>query len=246
MAKLLGVSPSTLRRLEENGEVKGYGIKVIYTPSGHRRYVVDEVAYLYSQRGFSGKLGFGNKPALLIRDLTVAFTDPNSKLSFNLKNQIESTIQIIEEVKKHQLPIIFSRTIYDSNNPFSQMWGKKFPSLQVLDESSTWVAIHDKLSKYSFDLINSTPYITDLYQSSVEKLLLENDVDTLILAGATTSGSIRATAIEAFQKGYHVVIPREAVGDRSEAIEHVALLDLNSRYADVVDITEVLDYVKSL
>src|ERR1700730_1437270 len=80
-AKLLGVSPSTLRRLEKNGNIEEYGLKVIYTPGGQRRYIQDDIQQLYSNQGFSEQIGFGEKPAVLIRDLTIAFTDPHSQLS---------------------------------------------------------------------------------------------------------------------------------------------------------------------
>ncbi|ALS21975.1 isochorismatase family protein [Paenibacillus naphthalenovorans] len=69
-------------------------------------------------------------------------------------------------------------------------------------------------------------------------------IDTLILAGATTSGSIRATAVEALQRGYKVVIPKEAVGDRNQTIQNITLLDLNARYADVVNADKVLKNMK--
>ncbi|GEN33570.1 MerR family DNA-binding transcriptional regulator [Aneurinibacillus danicus] len=82
-SKLLGISPSTLRRLEKDGIVEGYGLKVIYTHGGQRRYMLDEIQQLYMQHGFSGQIGFGKRPAILIRDLTLAFTDPNSKLTID-------------------------------------------------------------------------------------------------------------------------------------------------------------------
>jgi hypothetical protein len=67
----------------KDGIVEGYGLKVIYTPGGQRRYMLDEIQQLYMQHGFSGQIGFGKRPAILIRDLTLAFTDPNSKLTID-------------------------------------------------------------------------------------------------------------------------------------------------------------------
>jgi nicotinamidase-related amidase len=244
-AKLLGVSPSTLRRLEKNGVVEGYSLKVLYTPGGQRRYILDEIQQLYSDQGFSGQSGFGKKSALLIRDLTLAFTDPHSQLSINIENQVSATKQLIEEALLHKIPIIFSITIYESKNEVSRLWCQKFPSLQILDPQSTWVKIHPALRDYPYNIINPTVYITDFYNSPIDNFLREQQIDTVILAGATTSGSIRGTAVDALQRGYKVIIPKEAVGDRTQTIQHSTLVDLNARYADVMNLDKVLKGMKS-
>lgn len=245
-ANLLGVSPSTLRRLEKEGVVEGYGLKVIYTPGGQRRYVLDEVQQLYSKAGFSGNLGLGKKPVLLIRDLTMAFTTEHSQLAIQLKNQIRVTAKLIDEAAKSKIPIIFSKTIYDPTNKTSELWSRKFPNIQLLDTNSRWTDIHPELSDKPYDLIYENVYVSDLYKSPIESFLEEREIDTLILAGASISGSIRATVIDALQRDYHVVIPREAVGDRTNAIETFTLMDLNARYADVVHFGDIITYFKQL
>ncbi|MBP1157503.1 MULTISPECIES: isochorismatase family protein [unclassified Paenibacillus] len=245
-AKLLGISASTLRRIEQDGVVEGYGLKVIYTPGGQRRYLLDEIQQLYTQQGFSGQIGFGNKPALLIRDLTLAFTDPNSKLSIQLNEQIEATKKLVTASIANHIPVIFSKTIYDPANKFSLLWGQKFPSLHVLDRNSAWVKTHPDLDNFTYDLVNTTVHITDYYCSPVEEFLKQREIDTVILAGTTTSGSIRATAVESLERGYHVIVAEEAVGDRTETIQNTALLDLNARYADVVNVDRIIKYMNEL
>jgi maleamate amidohydrolase len=243
-SRLIGVSPSTLRRLEKNGQLEEYGLKVIYTPGGQRRYILDEIKQLYSTQGFSGQVGFGVNPALLIRDLTNAFTDPHSQLSINVEDQITSTQMLIEQALSHKIPVIFSKTIYEPTNKVSKLWAEKFPSLQILDSRSSWTEIHSELREYSFDMINPTVFITDLEDTKVQEYLQVKKVDTIILAGATTSGSIRATAVDALQKGFRVIIPKEAVGDRNQSLQRSSLLDLNSRYADVVSLEKTLKDMK--
>ncbi|KEF36100.1 nicotinamidase-like amidase [Schinkia azotoformans MEV2011] len=245
-AKLLGISPSTLRRMESDGIVEKYGLKVIYTPGGQRRYMFDEIQQLYTQQGFSGQLGFGQYPVLLIRDFTLAFTDPNSKLTIQLNGQIEATKQMLETAVAKGVPVIFTKTIYDPTQAFSLLWGQKFSSLQVLDRNGVWVKIHPDLAEFTYDMVNATVYINDFFRSPLEEFLNQRGIDTIILAGTTTSGSIRATAVEALQRGYHVIIPKEAVGDRSESLHSSTLLDLNARYADVLKLEEVLKYLKTI
>ncbi|PLT35952.1 isochorismatase family protein [Bacillus sp. V5-8f] len=244
VAKLLGVSPSTLRRLEKNGSIEEYGLKVIYTPGGQRRYILDELKQLYSKQGFSGQTGFGERPALLIRDLTVAFTDPHSQLAIKIDEQISATKSLIEQAIKFNVPIIFSITIYESSNRVSRLWCEKFPSIQILDRQSSWVNIHPELRDYPYDMMNYTVYITDLHNQNVDEFLKEKQIDTIILAGATTSGSIRATAVDALQRGYRVIIPKEAVGDRNPNLQNSTLIDVNARYADVISLDKVLKGMK--
>lgn len=246
VAKMLGVSPSTLRRLEKDGIVEGYGLRVIYTPGGQRRYVLEEVQNLYNGNGFSGEIGFGKKPLLLIRDLTVAFTMSYSHLVCHLDNQVEVALKLIDEAEKNGIPVVFSRTVYNPENKASVLWGKKFPNIQLLDENSNWVKVHPKLSEKNFDYIHNSYYISDFHNEKFREYLRGKDIDTIVLAGATTSGSIRATAVDALQYNYRVTIPRESVADRSIAIQNFTLMDLNARYADVVNNKSVIDYFQSL
>ncbi|MET3506643.1 isochorismatase family protein [Halalkalibacter oceani] len=243
-AKMLGLSPSTLRRLEKDGYVEGYGLRVIYTPGGQRRYALDEVQKLYTNNGFSGELGVGSKPALLIRDLTNAFTMPYSQLVCQLDNQIEVVSKLIDLATQLRVPVIFSITVYDPQIKASELWGKKFPNIQLLDSNSNWVQIHQDLSQKKYDFVNKLVYISDFHSELFRDFLKAQEIDTLIIAGTTTSGSIRATAVDALQYGYNVVIPREAVADRSNAIQNVTLMDLNARYADVVSVDKVFHYLK--
>src|SRR5699024_9823482 len=109
-----------------------------------------------------------------------------------------------------------------------------------------WTDIHPILKNFQdkMDIINNTIYITDFYGSSINNHLKSHNVDTIILVGTTTSGSIRATAIDGVQRGYHVIIPQEAVGDRTETLQTTTLLDLNARYADVMDFKNVISNIK--
>ncbi|RFU70511.1 isochorismatase family protein [Peribacillus saganii] len=243
-AKLLGVSAATLRRLESKGVVEGYGLKVIYTPGGQRRYILEEVQQLYTNQGFSGQLGFGKRPAILIRDLTLAFLDPLSKLAILQEKQVKATKELAIAAAQNDIPVIFSQSIYDPAIHASRLWCQKFPSLRILEEGSQFQKMHPELEEIPYSLINKTPFITDFHNSSVVDFLKQNEIDTVILAGATTSGSIRATAVDALQNGYHVIIPSEAVGDRNKAIQTSTLLDLNARYADVLSLEKVINIIK--
>lgn len=245
-AKFLGVSPSTLRRLEKDGVVEGYGLKVIYTPGGQRRYIYDEIQQLYTNPGFSGKLGMGEKPALLVRDLTFGFFEPHSPLSIQVEKQVETIKQLIELCKEKNIPVILNKTVYKTNVSVKTLWSKKFPAIEMLKEDSHWIQTIPELNDYKYDQINMTPYITDFYGSPLDDFLKSNDIDTLILSGVTTSGSIRATAVDGLQRGYRILIPKEGVGDRNNSLQTTTLIDLNARYADVMNTNEITSSINNL
>lgn len=244
-ARMMGISASTLRRLEENGEVKTYGLKVVYTPGGQRRYLADEIQRIYAQIGFASKIGFGAKAAVLIRDVTYAFMDAGSTLAINTPFDRDALCRLLALAGRRGLPTVFTRTIYREEHRFSRMWGRKFPSIASLTDGAYLNRIDAALESVAFDRTQSTCYISDLYGHDLAEWLSRQGIDTIILGGVTASGSIRATAIEAFQQGFHVMLPREIVGDRSRSLLDFTLLDLNARYADVLGVDEVLDWLET-
>lgn len=240
VSKLLGLSPSTLRRMEVEGELTRYGLTVIYTPGGQRRYLFNPTRHLYSQQGFSAPLAFGQRPALLIRDLTIGFCTAESQLCVQLDDQLNAARTLIETFAAQGHPVIFSRTVYDPAHAFSALWGEKFPAMRILEAESHWIRKHEALANYAYDLELSTHYVSDLKASKLEAFLDRNRIDTVVLAGVTTSGSIRTNAIDLFQSGRRTVIPSEAVADRTRPLQDFTLLDLNSRYAEVTTLSRTL------
>lgn len=106
--------------------------------------------------------------------------------------------------------------------------------------------LHPDSSDKTFDFVNKHVYISDFHDQNFLNYIKEHNIDTLILAGTTTSGSIRATAVDALQHNIRVVIPREAVLNRSIAIQNFTLMDLNARYADIVNVESIYSFFKEL
>ncbi|MCW2481126.1 isochorismatase family protein [Candidatus Symbiopectobacterium sp. NZEC135] len=245
-AKMLGISASTLRRLEDNGEVKTYGLKVVYTPGGQRRYLADEIQRVFSQTGFAHKIGFGSKAAILVRDVTYAYMDSGSTLAIDTPFDKAGLHRLLTMAAQRGLPTVFTRTVYRPEHPFSWLWGKKYPFITTLTEDAYLNRIDEALGDAPFERNHSTCYVSDFYGHDLAAWLKQQGIDTLILGGVTASGSIRATAIEAFQMGFHVMLPREVIGDRSQSLLDFTLLDLNARYADVLSLEEVSDWLATL
>jgi maleamate amidohydrolase len=102
--------------------------------------------------------------------------------------------------------------------------------------------IHDKIPPAPEDLVIAKNYPSCFFGTSLASTLNATGIDTLILIGCSTSGCVRATAIDAVQHGYRAIVPRECVGDRHEGPHDASLFDINAKYGDVVGKAEVLDY----
>lgn len=246
-AKMLGISTSTLRRLEKDGKVEGYGLNVYHTPGGQRRYRHNELEYAYRKWGVFGKVGFGRKPCIIVRDLIRAFTDPSSRHGYTALSEVISNTKILlDHAVQKSIPVIFAITYYDPDNPFSQFWTLKIEHNQMLLKDSIWTEIDSKLKGYPFQDIIYNPFISPFFNTSLSANLHKQGVDTLIIVGNSTSGCIRVTAIDALQHGFRPIIPREAVADRSQMSHETALVELDAKYADISDVESVIEYFNTL
>ncbi|WP_102346344.1 isochorismatase family protein [Bacillus sp. Marseille-P3661] len=245
-SKMLGLSPSTLRRLEKENKIEGYGLNVYYTPGGQRRYSYNELEHAYQRWGACGKMGFGKKPCIIVRELTRFFTDPSSKAAYPLDNVILQTQSLLKYAKTFDIPVFFIARYYDPNNLTSRLWASKIESSVMVVKGSVWTEIDPRIRDFPFKEIIYTPYLSPFFNSNLDSMLKELDIDTTIIIGNSASGSILISAVDALQNGYHTIIPKEAVADRTEASRQTALTDLGAKYADVVSVESVIKYFKDL
>lgn len=204
-------------------------------------------ADFFQQRGFGQKLGFGERPALLIVDMAKAFTNPAMPLGSNLDKQIEAIQQLLRAAHDRSAPVIFSTVSYeDENLKDAGIFGMKQKGSASLRAGTDGVQIDPRLHFRQGDSLLVKKYASCFFGTDLISRLLVRSVDTLIITGCTTSGCVRASAVDACQNGFRPMVVREAVGDRSQAAHDQSLFDLNAKYADVVSLEETLTYLSSL
>ena len=204
-------------------------------------------AELFQQRGFGLKIGFGERPALLVIDMLKAFTDPQMMLGANLDNEIEAIKPLIAVAHERDIPVIFSTVIYnDVDLKDAGIWALKMKGVATLRGDSDGVEIDPRLDFRKTDSLLVKKYASCFFGTDLVSRLLSRRVDTLIIVGCTTSGCVRATAVDAVQTGLRPMVVREAVGDRSAAAHEQSLFDLNAKYADVVSLDEALQYMRTV
>ncbi|MBK7709453.1 MAG: isochorismatase family protein [Acidobacteria bacterium] len=201
---------------------------------------------MYAQRGFSSRVGFGSKPALLIIDFIKGFTDTECPLGSDLDTEVEATARLLEAFRAKSLPVHYTTTGYDEAMVSAGVFVKKVPSLAQLRIGSKWIEIDDRLGPRIGEVVWTKQYASAFFGTALAAAMTAQKVDTLIVAGCTTSGCVRASAVDSCQHGFRTNVVRECVGDRSLAAHEANLNDLDAKYADVVNLDEVLEYVQGL
>lgn len=201
----------------------------------------------FSQRGFGQRIGFGRRPALVVIDMLNAFTDPAQMLGANLDAQIEAIKPLIAAARVGNVPIIFSTVIYeDAQFQDAGVWALKQTGIVTLKAGTEGVLVDRRLDFRPMDILLVKKYASCFFGTDLTSRLLAHGVDTVILTGCTTSGCVRATAVDACQTGFRPMVVREAVGDRSAAAHDQSLFDLDAKYADVVSLEETRAYLQAI
>lgn len=208
---------------------------------------VDRDEKLFRERGFNRRMGFGENPALVIIDMQKGFTNPQSALGSNLDSQIEATVPLLEVAHRRGIPVFFSTCAYDDPDlKDAGVWYNKIKGLETLRAGTENVKIDERLDMRRGDTLLTKRYASCFFGTDLVSRLASSRVDTLIITGCTTSGCVRATAVDSCQSGFRPIVVREAVGDRSVAAHEQSLFDLDAKYADVLSLTEVLPYLESI
>jgi maleamate amidohydrolase len=203
-------------------------------------------AELFAQRGFGLRIGFGDRPALIIIDMANAFTDATAMLGSNLDNQIAATVPILEAAHARNVPVFFSTVRYDDREMRDAgIWASKQKGLGTLTADTNGWEIDRRLDFRKTDTLLVKKYASCFFGTDLGSRLVAQRIDTLIITGCTTSGCVRATAIDAVQYGFRPMVVCEAVGDRSASAHAQSLFDLDAKYADVVGLNDTVQYLNT-
>jgi nicotinamidase-related amidase len=197
--------------------------------------------------GFHGRAGFGHRPALIVVDVNVGFTAPESPLVCDLEDVVVAIRRLLEEARRAEIPVVFTTVSYsEGDKRTAAAFIEKVPALLTLEAGSRWVEIDPRLEPREDEPVLTKLFASAFFGTALSSLLAANGCDSLIVTGASTSGCVRATAVDALQHGYRPIVPREAVGDRNPDAHVANLYDLDAKYADVVPMAEVLEHLEGL
>lgn len=196
---------------------------------------------------FDGRLGFGQTPALLIVDFIRAYTTVESPLyAPAVSTAVAETVDLLDLARARSVPVIFTQVLYNRNGLDGGIFVQKVPVLRRLVPGEPLAEIVPELAPAAADVVIVKQYASAFFGTSLAALLTSLGVDTLIVTGCSTSGCVRATAVDGMQHGFRVIVPRECVGDRHRAPHEANLFDIDSKYGDVVAKETVLAYLASV
>jgi maleamate amidohydrolase len=206
----------------------------------------EEARRIYAEARLGESVTMGSRPAVLVVDFSCGFTDPECALGSDLSAEVEATRRLLDAAREKGLPVIFTTIGFEPSLKDGGLWLQKVPSLGDLQLGGRWVEIDARLERRPEETVIVKKGASAFFGTNLAAVLIAQGVDSVIMCGATTSGCVRATAIDLLQYGFPTLVPRECVGDRAQAPHDANLFDIQAKYADVVPLKDALAYVENV
>ncbi len=206
----------------------------------------DDTGRIYERARLGQSVTPGSRPAVLVVDFSRGFTDPESTMGSDLTGEVEATKRLLDVAREGGIPVVFTTIGFETNLKDGSLWLQKAPGLAELQVGGKWVEIDARLERAEDEVVILKKGASAFFGTNLPSVLVSQGVDTIVLCGATTSGCIRATAVDLLQYGYPTLVPRECVGDRAQGPHEANLIDIQAKYADVVSIEDALSYLEGV
>lgn len=204
----------------------------------------DDLAANYNG-AFDGHLSFGQRPALLIIDVVMAYLDKDSPLYAGVEDALASNERLLAAARDAGMPIIFTNVEYSPGGRDGGVFYRKVPALKLFDRGSALGAFPPSLTPREGELVVTKQYASGFFGTHLASTLTAMGIDSLLITGLSTSGCVRATTLDACQHGFVPFVIRDACGDRHAVPHEANLFDLQAKYAEVIGETEALSLIKS-
>lgn len=200
---------------------------------------------LYRQAGFSGRVRLGDRPALIVVDLSCGFTDPGSPLGSNMDDVVGRTREVLDASRGAGALNVFTTIGYEPGLPDGGPWLRKVPSLGDLVIGSRLVELDPRLGRREGEPLLVKRGVSAFFGTHLPALLAAERIDTVFVLGATTSGCVRATVVDSVQYGFDTFVVVDCVADRADEPHRANLFDMTAKYADPVTAEEVIAYLQA-
>ena len=199
----------------------------------------------FMERGWGARMGYGERPALIVIDLGQRWLDKSSPLGSDLDDVVQRTIRLLDAARQAEIPIFFTTMGFGEDDPVAPR-DLKHPTTRLHGtKGSPETELDPRLQRRLTEKLLVKKYASAFQGTDLHEMLTALRVDTLIVTGCSTSHCVYATCRDA-TSSFKVIVPQEAVGDRSELFQLVYLLDIDMGMGDVVPTSEVLTYMEAL
>ena len=218
-------------------------------PCGARRVEpLTRMAETIDRAPASRTLEPGAKPALLIVDFVRAYLTPGSPLYAGVEVARDAAVKLLAAARRAGIPVMHTNVVYEPGGRDGGVFFRKLPALASFERGKhpELAAFGEGLEPLASEPVFSKQYASAFFGTKLAPALKSLGVDTLLIAGVSTSGCVRATAVDACQHGFVPLVVRDAVGDRHPAPHEANLFDLQAKYAEVISLDAALAYLKTL
>ncbi|MDH3598572.1 MAG: isochorismatase family protein [Candidatus Tectomicrobia bacterium] len=203
---------------------------------------LSEAEQYYANIGFADRVGFGERPALLIIDCNHGCADPSiSPIGIAMDDELAHIRRLLDVSRSRQIPVVHTTVVYREGQLRDGGWFvTKVPALAALKPDTKEVQIVPQLAPQPGELVIEKSFPSGFSGTNLHAYLTRCQVDTVVVTGNSTSGCVRATVVDAVSAGFRVIVPRQCVADRVPLTHMVNLFDIDSKYGDVMDVEDVL------
>jgi len=198
----------------------------------------------YARAGFGGALAFGSHPALLVIDVVMAYLDPESPLYAGVEAALAANIRLVEAFRAAGAPVIFTNVVYQAGGLDGGVFFRKVPALKAFLPGSPLGAFPPGLHPLPGELVVSKQYPSAFFGTPLAATLRAMGIDTVVLGGFSTSGCVRASALDALQNGFAPFVVREACGERDSRPHEANLFDIQAKIGEVVSEARLLSLLQ--
>lgn len=193
---------------------------------------------------YDNRIGFGQRPALILIDFVEAYFDEGCALFADVQPALDSALRVRAAARDAGVPIIYTNVVYHPSMINGGRFAQKALPLEVFKAGGPMGAWPAGLEPADDELVVSKQYPSAFFGTSLASTLTAAGIDTLVITGLTTSGCVRATCVDASSHGFIPIVVADACGDRHDDPHEANLFDMNAKYADVVDEAAAIAYFR--
>jgi len=206
---------------------------------------MDDKQEIYRKADLGGRVGFGERAALLVVDFQKSFCTPDYVGGADFSEAVENTAALLDACRRRGVPVIYTVVAYMDPQREAGRFIEKCPALKWSVTGADAVKLDTRLGRLPSEPCLVKKYASSFFGTNLGSMLVLLSVDTLIVTGCTTSGCVRATVVDGLQHGYRVVVPRECVADIATEPHEASLFDIDAKYGDVLTLGEMLQHVQT-
>lgn len=200
---------------------------------------------IYAKQSFGHRIGMGESCALLLIDFTVGFNDPELFGGGNIDAAVKRSVGLLEYFRKRGLPVAYTKIVYNKDGSNAGVFAMKQPRLKTLTPDNPAGDIVPELYPREGELVIAKTEASGFFATPLAAWLALRRVDTVIVTGATTSGCVRASVVDAMQNNFRPIVARDCVGDRAIGPHEANLFDMQQKYADLMDRDEIIAAIET-